>query len=43
VVVWVTFNGCVGFDPAAHRIFIRFKDAGNNLIGSTSTAISTNR
>jgi hypothetical protein len=43
VVVWVTFNGCVNFDPAAHRIFIRFKDAGNNLIGSTSTAVSTNR
>jgi Zn-dependent metalloprotease len=43
VVVWVTFNGCVGFDPAANRIFIRFKDAGNNLIGSTSTAVSTNR
>jgi hypothetical protein len=43
VVVWVTFHGCVGFDPAAHRIFIRFKDAGNNLIGSTSTAVSTNR
>jgi hypothetical protein len=43
VVVWVTFHGCVSFDPAAHRIFIRFKDAGNNLIGSTSTAVSTNR
>src|SRR4030095_5022871 len=43
VVVWVTFNGCVNFDPAAHRIFIRFKDASNNLMGSTSTAVSTNR
>jgi hypothetical protein len=43
VVVWVTFNGCTSFDPATHRIFIRFKDVGNNLIGSTSTAVSTNR
>jgi hypothetical protein len=43
VVVWVTFNGCIGFDPAVNRIFVRFRDASNNLIGSTSTAISTNR
>jgi hypothetical protein len=43
VVVWVTFRGCINFDPAANRIFVRFKDASNNLIGSTSTAISTNR
>jgi hypothetical protein len=43
VVVWVTFNGCISFDPAGHRIFIRLKDADNNLIGSTSTAVSTNR
>jgi hypothetical protein len=43
VVVWVTFHGCTSFDPATHRIFIRFKDASNNLIGSTSTAVSTNR
>jgi hypothetical protein len=43
VVVWVTFRGCINFDPAANRIFVRFKDASNNLIGSTSTAVSTNR
>jgi hypothetical protein len=43
VVVWVTFNGCTSFDPATRRIFIRFKDGSNNLIGSTSTAVSTNR
>jgi hypothetical protein len=43
VVVWVTFNGCVNFDPAANRIFIRFRDGSNNLVGSTSTAVSTNR
>jgi hypothetical protein len=43
VVVWVTFNRCISFDPAANRIFIHFKDGSNNLIGSTSTAVSTNR
>jgi predicted outer membrane repeat protein len=43
VVVWVTFHGCVSFDPAANRIFIRLTDEGNQLIGSTSTAVSTNR
>ncbi len=43
VVVFVTFYGCVNFDPAANRIFIEFKDTFNNVIGSTSTAVSTNR
>lgn len=43
VVVFVTFNGCVTFDPASHRIFIEFRDAANNVVGSTSTAVSTNR
>ena len=42
-VVWVTFNGCIPFDPAANRIFIEFRDAANNVVGSTSTAVSTNR
>ena len=41
--VFVTFNGCVNFDPAANRIFIEFRDASNNVVGSTSTAVSTNR
>ena len=41
--VFVTFNGCVSFDPAARRIFIEFRDASNNVVGSTSTAVSTNR
>lgn len=43
VAVFVTINGCMSFDPAAHRIFIKFRDASNNVVGSTSTAISTNR
>lgn len=43
VAVFVTFNGCIAFDPAANRIFINFRDAGNNVVGSTSTAVSTNR
>ena len=43
VAVFVTFNGCVAFDPAANRIFIEFRDASNNVVGSTSTAVSTNR
>jgi hypothetical protein len=43
VAVFVTFNGCVNFDPAMNRIFIEFRDANNNVVGSTSTAVSTNR
>jgi len=41
VAVFVTFNGCVPFDPAVNRIFIEFRDAANNVVGSTSTAVST--
>jgi hypothetical protein len=41
--VFVTFNGCVSFDLAANRIFIEFRDASNNVVGSTSTAVSTSR
>lgn len=43
VLVTVTFNGCISFDPALNRIFIEFRDASNNIVGSTSTAVSTNR
>ena len=43
MVVSVTFNKCIAFDPAAKRIFIEFRDASNNVVGSTSTAVSTNR
>lgn len=41
--VFVTFNGCIPFDPALNRIFIEFRDASNSIVGSTSTAVSTNR
>jgi hypothetical protein len=41
--VFVGFNGCINFDPAVNRIFIEFRDASNNVVGSTSTAVSTNR
>ncbi|MBK8618541.1 MAG: hypothetical protein IPN96_15810 [Anaerolineales bacterium] len=43
VAVFVTFGRCILFDPAANRIFIEFRDASNNVVGSTSTAVSTNR
>jgi secreted trypsin-like serine protease len=43
VAVFVTFNGCISFDPAVNRIFIEFRDSLNNVVGSTSTAVSTNR
>jgi hypothetical protein len=43
MVVTVTFNGCIAFNPGANRIFIDFRDSLNNVVGSTSTAISTNR
>lgn len=36
--MFVTFNGCLGFDPSANRIFIEFRDADDNVLGSTSTA-----
>ena len=39
--IFVTANGTVPFDPANTRIFARFKDAGNNLAGSTSVAVRT--
>jgi hypothetical protein len=29
--------------PSANRIFIEFRDANNNVVDSTSTAVSTNR
>ena len=39
--VFVLGNGVVGFDPAASRISVRFKDAQGVVRGSTSVAVRT--
>jgi Right handed beta helix region len=39
--ILVQGNGNVPFDPAANRIFVRFKDSGNVTRGSTSVAVRT--
>lgn len=39
--IFVTGAGTVAFDPAATRIFVRFKDAGGVTRGSTSVAVRT--
>jgi aldose sugar dehydrogenase len=39
--IFVQGNGNVPFDPAANRIFVRFKDAGDVTRGSTSVAVRT--
>jgi FG-GAP-like repeat len=39
--IFVQGNGNVPFDPAANRIFVRFKDSGNVTRGSTSVAVRT--
>jgi len=39
--IFVQGNGNVPFDPAANRIFVRFKDGGGVTRGSTSIAIRT--
>jgi hypothetical protein len=39
--IFVEGNGTVLFDPAANRIFVRFKDTGEVTRGSTSVAVRT--
>jgi len=39
--IFVQGKGPVAFDPAANRIFVRFKDGGGVTRGSTSVAVRT--
>jgi hypothetical protein len=39
--IFVQGNGIAPFDPAANRIFVRFKDGGDVTRGSTSVAART--
>ena len=39
--IFVQGSGNVPFDPAANRIFVRFKDGGGVTRGSTSVAVRT--
>jgi hypothetical protein len=39
--IFVQGSGNVPFDPAANRVFVRFKDGGNVTRGSTSVAVRT--
>jgi hypothetical protein len=39
--IFVTGTGTVPFDPANNRIFVRFRDSGGVIRGSTSVAVQT--
>jgi hypothetical protein len=39
--IFVQGSGNVPFDPAANRIFVRFKDSGAVTRGSTGVAVRT--
>ncbi len=39
--VFLQASGAIPFAPATSRVFVRFKDAGGGLHGSTSVAIET--
>ena len=44
ILVAVHFSGCIPFDPVNNRIYIVFTEQSTgNILGGTSTAVSTNR